>query len=111
MGVKPAHCSQRSDRRVHDTVATDTLQSALEAPHIMRPQCWACTQVLAKVLEAEQRRLASALPAGDVVQDPGRSGLISAFRREKAAVLEAAAASFNELATTLQELSDSGGMQ
>jgi hypothetical protein len=57
--------------------------------------------VLAKVLEAEQRRLAMARPAGDVIRDPGRSALISAFRHEKAAVLKQAAASFNELATML----------
>ena len=63
-------------------------------------------QVLAKVLEAEQRRVAAAPPAGDVVEDPDRSGLISAFRHEKAA-----AASFDELATMLQERSDSVGMQ
>ncbi len=68
-------------------------------------------QVLAKVLEVEQRRLASAPPAGDVIQDPDRSGLITAFRHEKAAVLKAAATSFNELATSLQGISGDGGRQ
>lgn len=67
--------------------------------------------MLAKVLEAEQRRLALAPPAGEVIQDPDRSGLITAFRHEKAAVLKAAATSFNELATMLQERSGGDGKQ
>ena len=58
-------------------------------------------QVLVEGLEAEQRRLASAPPASDAIQDAGRSGTISAFRHEKAEVLKAAAALFNELATFL----------
>ena len=61
------------------------------------------------MLEAELQKLEAAPPADAAAQEAGRSGLIDAFRHEKAAVLAASAADLNKLAAWLQERGSAEG--